>query len=239
MSPRRRPAKLDTPEGVEQLLDRTLGRLLFVAEARLIGLDRDEDFLKQVKEEEDRELFSEIGNEKVKDINPPTDEEQIMAYFNKNKGAFETHITTIDQIWCQDFNTAQKAKAALDSGRDFESVRQEYSLEKTGNPFDIFPESEGAFFKDLRKGEPNEIIGPIKGFYNNVGSFKWRIVKILEKKPSEVTEYSSIMRNRVKRKMQREQRKEALQRYQKELLEKYPYEFYADRIKDIDPLNIP
>ncbi len=238
-SPRRRYGDFSTPEGIERVLDKTLGRLVFVTEARLVGLDRNENFLKQVRQEEDKRLLNEIMNEKVKDVYPPTDEEQIIAYFNKNKKAFETQIIKIDEIWCEDYNTARKAKAELDSGRDFESVRQECSLDKTGNPFDIFPDSQGAFFEDIRKGEPNEIVGPIKGFYNNVDGFKWRIVKILEKKPGEVTEYSSIMRNRVKRKMQREQRKEALQRYQKELLEKYPYKIYDDRIKGIDPLNIP
>jgi len=36
-----------------------------------------------------------------------------------------------------------------------------------------------------------------------------------------------------------EQRNALLEKYGKELLEKYQYEIYADKIKDIDPLNIP
>jgi len=93
------------------------------------------------------------------------------------------------------------------------------------------------FFKDLWKGEPNEIVGPVKGFQRR--GVKWRPIKILEKKPGEVIEYSSNMQTRVKRRMHRELRKEALEKYKEELLEKYSYEIYADRIKDIDPLNIP
>ena len=61
----------------------------------------------------------------------------------------------------------------------------------------------------------------------------------MEKKPGEVKEYSSDMENRVKWRMVGEQRNALLEKYGKELLGKYPYEIYADRIKDIDPLDIP
>jgi hypothetical protein len=47
------------------------------------------------------------------------------------------------------------------------------------------------------------------------------------------------MENRVKGKMVAERRDALLEKYGKELLEEYPYEIYADRIKDIDPLDIP
>jgi hypothetical protein len=36
-----------------------------------------------------------------------------------------------------------------------------------------------------------------------------------------------------------ERRNALLEKYSKELLGKYPYEIYADRIKDINPLDIP
>jgi len=238
MSPPSRPRDLDTPEGVERLLDKALREPVFVAEARLAGLDKDENFLKQAKKEEDKRLLYEIRNETIKNIKGPTDEEQIIAYFNKNKEAFRIQKKLkIDQIWCQDRNTAQKAKAELDSGRDFESVRQKYSLEKKGHHADRYPSNEWTFFEDLWKGEPNEIVGPVKGFYHD--GFKWRIVKILEKKPGQLRKYSSNMQNGIRLKIQSKLRKEALKRYQKELLEKFPYEIYADRIKDIAPLNIP
>ncbi len=238
MSPPSRPRDLNTPEGVERLLDRALRGPVFVAEARLLGLDKDENFLKRVRQEEDKRLLHGIRNDTIKNIQGPTDEEQIITYFDKNKEAFgRRKRLKIDEIWCQDLNTAQKAKADLDSGRDFESVRQEYSLDKKGHHADRYPGNEWEFFEDIWKGEPNEIVGPIKGFYHD--GFKWRIVKILEKKPGQVKEYSSNMQNRIRLKIQSKRRKEALQKYQKELLEKYSYEIYADRIKDIDPLNIP
>ncbi len=237
-APPSRPKDLHTPAGVERLLDWALSKAVFVSEAELLGLDKDRNLLEQLKEEEDRRLLYEMVNELVKDIKGPTNEEEIIAYFNKNKEAFgiEKQLK-IDQIWCQDRNTAEKVKAELDNGKDFESVRQEYSLLKKGNPFHTSPSVEGMFFDDLWKGEPNEIVGPVKGFYRD--GFKWRVVKILEKKPGQMREYSSDMKEHIKWRIVSEQRNAALAKYRQELLKKYPYEIYADRIKDIDPLNIP
>ncbi len=237
-APPSRPKDLHTPAGVERLLDGALSKAVFVSEAELLGLDKDKNLLKQLKEEEDRRLLYEMANETVKDIKGPTNEEEIIAYFNKNKESFAIEKgLKIDQIWCQDRNTAEKVKAELDSGKDFELVRHEYSLYKRDNPFHTSPSIEGMFFDDLWKGEPNEIIGPLKGFYRN--SFKWRVVKILEKRPLQLREFSSEMKEPVKWRIVAEQRNAALAEYRQELLKKYPYKIYADRIKDIDPLNIP
>jgi hypothetical protein len=237
MAPPRRPTDLNTPEGVERLLDVALRIPLFVSEAKLLGLEKDEHFVKRVKEWEDLHLLDKVRTEKFKDINEPTSE-QIINYFNKNKEVFITDRSLkIDQIWCQDLKTAQKAKAELDAGKNFESVRGLYSLEKKGGPFVAYPGSERIFFQDLWKGEPNQLTGPVKGFYGDV--VKWRIVKILEKNPGKPAECSGDMKDRIKWKMVSEQRNALMEKYGKELLEKYQYEIYADKISDIDPLNIP
>jgi hypothetical protein len=47
------------------------------------------------------------------------------------------------------------------------------------------------------------------------------------------------MEQQVKNRMMDEQFKALVAQYGKELLSKYPYQIYADKIKDIDPLNIP
>ena len=235
-APPSRPRDLNTVKGVERLLERTLSMPLLVSEAKLLGLDKDKNLLEQVREYEDRRLLSEAKLAKYKEVEDPTTE-QIAAYFDKNKEVFRTKRTVkIDQIWCQDLKAARKVKAELDSGEDFESVREEYSLEKKSKPFHTRPGGEGMFWEDLWKGDPNEIVGPIKGYREG---FKWRIVKILEKNPGEVKGYSSGMENRVKGKMVTERRNVLLEKYSKELLGKYQYEIYADRIKDIDPLDIP
>jgi len=238
IAPPSRPRDLNTSKGVEQLLDRSLKMPIFVSEAQLRGFDKDENLLQQVKDYEYTILLNKARREKIKDITGPIAEEQIIDYFNKNKEVFGTQNTLkIDQIWCQDLKTAQKAKSEFDNGKDFESVRQTYSLEKKSFPYDTSFSSEGMFFEDLWASEPNKVVGPIKGFHRD--GIKWRIVKILEKTPAKPAEYSDDMKRRVEMNMMDKKRNEALEKYRKELLEKYTYEIYADRLRDIDPLDIP
>jgi len=236
-APPSRPQDLNTTQGVERLLDRALRMPLLISEARSLGLDNDKNLLQQVRDYEDSRLLSKVRSEKYKELKEPTTD-QIFVYYGNNKELFRTDRTLkIDLIWCQDLETARKAKAELDSSEDFESVRQKYSLEKKGKPFNTYPSGEGLFWKDLWKGDPNDIVGPVKGFYRN--SIKWRIVKILEKNPGKVKGYSNDMGQRVKERIVSEQRDALLAKYGDVLLKKYPYKIYTERIKDIDPLDIP
>jgi hypothetical protein len=229
---------LNTREGVEKLLDRALKMPIFVAEAKLLGHDKDEKILKEAREYEDRILLNKARKEKIKDITGPIPEEQIVDYFNKNKEAFGIqNMIMIDQVWCQDLKTAQKVKSELDNGKDFEIVKQTHSLEKKSTPYNTSFSSEGMFFKNLWNSEPNETVGPIKGFH--MDGIKWRVVKILEKTPGVAKEYSADMNREIESKILTKQRNTILKEYRKVLMEKYSYEMYADRIKNINPLDIP
>ena len=237
MAPPSRPKDLNTVKGVEQLLDRALSKPLLLAEALQQGLDKDRDFLRNLREYEDSRLLSKVRSDKYKEVKQPTTDE-IMIYFGKNREVFrKDKMLKIDLIWCQDIKTARQVKAELDGGADFEAIKQKYSLEKKIRPFNTSPGGEGLFWKDLWKGEPNDIVGPIKGFYRT--GVNWRIVKILEKNPGTLTGYSDDMESRVKEKMMSEQREAVLEQYGNELLKNYTYQIYADKIKDIDPLAIP
>jgi hypothetical protein len=210
---------------------------LLVVEAESLGLDEDQELLKQVRDYEDRLLLNQARAEVYKDVNEPSAEE-ITAYFNNNKEEFATgESLKIDLIWCDDLAKARKAKAELDEGKDFEQVKQEHSLEKQLKPYTAREGSEGLFWKDLEAGDPNDIVGPIKGFYRD--GIKWRMVKILERKPGTPKEYAANMDPQIKDRIMTKQRNALLAKYSKELLRKYTYQIYLDRIKDIDPLDIP
>lgn len=244
-APTKRPTDLHTAAGVERFLDRILRLPVFVTEAKLRGLDKDQGYVKQVRQQEDATLFRKAIVAKYEQVKKPT-EEEITAYFNENKEKFRTpDRLKIDQIWCQDFKTAQKVKEQLRSGKDFESVKQEYSFAKKDKPVSISPSREGMLSKDLLNAEPNEIVGPMKGFYLDRGKrplewhVKWRVVKVLQKKPGAARESAKGMEREVSRVMRHEQREAVLAKYRKELLQKYPYEIYSEKIKDINPLNIP
>jgi hypothetical protein len=237
MAPPSRPKNLDTVKGVEQLLDRALSTPLLLAAALEHGLDKDKDFLQKLKEYEDLRLLNKVRSEKFKQVKEPTDE-QIKVFFGKNMEIFRKGKNLkIDMIWLPDLKTAEQAKAELDEGKDFEEVKQKYSLNKKTKAFNTYPGGEGLFWKELWKAAPNDVVGPVKGFYRT--GVKWRIVKILEKNPGELVGYSSDLDNRIKDKMMSDRREDLLQQYRKELLKKYDYKIFDDRIKDIDPLDIP
>ncbi len=243
MAPPRRPNDLNTAQGVERLLDQTLRTSVLVAEAVSLGLGEDEDIRKQVRDYEDMNLLGDAQQTKYKEAPEPT-EEEIKACFDEHKEEFkEDKKLKIEQIWCSDLKTAEKAKAELDEGKDFNSVKQEYSLEKEGSPgaagkaFDTYPRTEAYFWPELWEGEPNNVVGPLKGMYGD--GFKWRIVKILEKNQGTIPDFSERAANHAKSIVQAQRRLALMEKYCKELLGKYSYKIYAERIKDINPLDIP
>jgi len=237
IAPPYRPRDLNTEAGVDRMLDRALRTPVLVAEAIRLGLDKNKAFKKQVREYEDRNLLGDARQRVGKNVPEPNDA-QAKAYFDEHKEKFrQGQKLKVDQIWCRNLKAAQRVRAELDEGKDFAAVKQAYSLDKESKIFDIYPSMEAYFWPELAKGEPNSVVGPVKGLYRN--EFKWRVVKILEKHPGTIPQYSQELADRVKRTMLSEERLAVMKRYRRELLKKYTHKIYADRIKDINPLNIP
>lgn len=233
--PPRRPIDLNTPKGVEKLLDQALRTPIFVAEARARGYHRDEKLREEVRKLEDQRVFYKAQEQKTKGIEEPTAEE-IKACFEQNKEKFADGATVkVDQIWCKDLPTAERIKRQLDEGADFQKLKDEHSLQKV-DPQPVSPRGEGLFWSELWKGDPNQILGPLRGFHG--GGVKWRIVKVLEKTPSKEQPYSEQLAGRVKWAIMGRKRQKALDDYHRELLEEYPYEIFGDRIKGLDPLEL-
>jgi putative transposon-encoded protein len=236
IAPPRRPSDLGTPAGVEKLLDAALRGPILVAEAKTRGYEKDPKLRAEIRQREDLELLWKVQEERLKAAQEPT-AEQIKAYFEKNRERFgQAAKVKISQIWCENLPVAQEIKAALDEGEDFEALRKARSLQKEEQPHQVSAIGEGIFWADLWKADPNQTIGPLRGFYGP--GVKWRIVRILEKTPAQVQPYSEQLGNSVKWAMISEQRQRLLEEYQKELLAKYPHEICADRIKGMDPLEI-
>jgi len=124
----------------------------------------------------------------------------------------------------------------LDEGADFQALKMDHSLQKNVEFYSASPGSEGIFWADLWKGEPNQVVGPVPGFYDD--GVKWRVVKILEKTPPQAQPFSENLANSIKWLIYGEQRQIALRDYEKELLAKYPHEIFADRIDKLDPIEI-
>jgi hypothetical protein len=235
--PRSRPRDLHTTQEIDKLLERALRTPILVAEAARQGLDKDEDLKKQVREYEDRLLLNDGRQNKRKEVVEPN-AEQIKAYFEQNKDRFaERRNLKVDQIWCSNSKAAKEAKTELDEGKDFASIKQKYSFGKQRGEMTLSPRSEAYFWPELWKAEPNDVVGPIKG--RHIRGFKWRLVRIIEKNPGTIPELSENVASRVKRTILNERSLALMNKYNTQLLEKYPHKIYTNRIKDIDPLAIP
>jgi len=233
VGPPSRPKDLNTPQGFERFLDRAiLKKPILIAEAEASGLDKDPDLLKLIRQREDMLLANKVKIENAGDVNEPT-AQQVVAYFNEHKQDFmrPPDMLKIDQIWCRDLETARKVRAELDSGSSFEFLRGQYSLEKRAGLVKVSPGTEGVFFDDLYSGEPNQIVGPVKGLYKK--QLTWRIVKIVEKTSGQPREYSADLDDAIKSTIFVQRRQAKLAEYQKQILEKYPYRIYPERFADL------
>lgn len=236
IAPPRRPRDLGQPKGVERLLDMALRAPVLAAEARSRGYDKDPELRSAVRALEDQRLLYAMMEEKTKDVEEPTPEE-VKAEFEKDPERFAIRGTLkVDQIWCPDPETARKIKELLDEGADFQELKKEHCSHKDIEFYHASRGTEGPFWAEVSKGEPNDVIGPIRGFYD--GGVQWRFVKILEKTPAQVQEYSESLGNSVKWAIFADRRRQALREYEDELLEKYPHEIFRDRIEGLDPLEV-
>jgi len=236
MAPPGRPKNLSRPEGIEGLLDRGLRPVILVAEAVARGYDKNEQFLAEVRKREDTTLLGKARSNKYKEIEQPS-EEQVKAYFDEHQSHFAKSASLkIDQVWCKDLETAQKVKEMLVGGASPASANEAHGLRENQQPYNVYPTSEGLFWDDLWKAEPNEVVGPVKGFYET--GIKWRVVKVIEKTPPVAQPFSDNMKNQVKSALTTGWRDAIMAAYEAELLRKYRHEIYADKIQDMDPLEV-
>ncbi len=217
-------------------LDRGLRPVILAAEAVARGYDKNEKLLALIREREDSTLLGKAKSDKYKEMEQPTDEE-IKAFFEAHQASFAKPASLkIEPIWCKDKEAAQEVKDLLTSGASTASVNETHGLRKKLSAYDVYPTSEGLFWDDLWKAEPNAIVGPVKGFYD--ADIKWRVVKVIEKTPSAAQPYSDSVKNQVKSALMTARRDEIMARFEAEMLKKYPHEIYADKIRDIDPLEV-
>lgn len=237
IAPPFRPRDLHTAQGVDKLLERTLRTPILVAEAIRQDMDKDEAMRKKVREYEDRNLLGNGRQAKGKEIADPNPDD-IKTYFEKNSEHFaDQRKLKVDQIWCANLKSAKEARAKLDDGTHFAVIKRDYNQDKESKVTDLYARVEAYFWSDLWKGEPNGVVGPLKGRHGK--DFNWRLVRIIEKNQGTIPEFSEKMAERVKRTMLSERRLAIIDKYNKQLLKKYPHKIYADRVKDIDPLDIP
>lgn len=235
-APPGRPQDLNTPEGVEKFLDLVIQPFILVTEAKARGLDQNADFLQRMREIEDVRLLGLVQARKSEEITEPNDAE-VRVYFDAHEERFGTpDALRIDQFWCKDRQSAEDVRRMLDDSASLEAVTSAFPDVQTDAARTAYAVTEGLFWDELWRAEPNDVVGPIRGFHND--GVRWRVVRVLEKTPRQAVPYSDNVRNRVRSAMYMLRRRQLLASYGAELLEKYPHRVYTERIADIDPLEV-
>ncbi len=237
MAPPRRPQDLSTPAGVEKLLNVALRLPLLVAEAKARGLDKDAQAAER-RPPVRRPAVALQGSVAEDQGNRRTDGGRDQGLFREEPGTIRPggHGENQPDLGAQNLEAAQQVKTVLASGNDFETAKKVHSLQKDEPPHMVSAASEGCFWAELCKADPNQVVGPLRGFYGS--GLKWRMVKVLEKTPAKAQPYSERLANSIKWTLIADRRQKVLDEYQAELLKKSPPEIFADRIKGLDPLEI-
>lgn len=237
IAPPRRPKDLSTPEGAERFLDSALRIPLLVAEAIAKGMDQDPQFKQHIKDFEDDLTLGLAQQELYKDINEPNDH-QARSFYQTVKDVYAKNDSLkVAVIWCPDKPTALKIRQELEQGRPFELLQQRHQTDpKTQQPIEIYPATEGPFWDQLWAAEPNQTVGPILGFQDR--GLAWRLVKIIEKRPGKPAEFEQIL-NKLKEDITSQMRQQVLDKKRKELLARYPYKVFTDRLSAFDPRDVP
>jgi len=237
IAPPGRPKDLNTPAGVDKMLDRALAPAVLMAKAIADGHDKNPQYQEQLRTVEDRYLMGKVRSEKMKAVPDPTDEE-IKAFFDEHPEMFaQSASLKVQQIWCDTREAAAEALKRIEGGEAFEAVEKDMMPEaKSRGVHSTYPTNEGIFWHKLNEVEAGSLVGPLKGFYN--GKVKWRVVKVHEKTAPKPREWSDQMKNQAKSMLSSERRRQALEKLETELLEKYSYTIYPEHFKDIDPLEV-
>ncbi|MDH7599940.1 MAG: peptidylprolyl isomerase [Sedimentisphaerales bacterium] len=237
MAPPRRPKDLSTPEGAERFLEQALQRPMFAAEAIKKGLDKDSQLDQDLRDLEDQWVFSFAQQELLKDLHEPNDQD-LNDFYQQVKDKYARNDSLkLAVIWCKDKAAAARIRQELDQGRAFELLQQRYGGDQNpSGPVEAYARTEGPFWQQLWAGEPNQVLGPMLGFRE--GRLAWRVVKIVEKKPAQPPEFEKI-KNMLKEDLAQLKGRQLLEQERKELLAKYKYQVFPERLASFDPRQVP
>lgn len=233
-------SRFETPTGRQQLLDQVVLVSLLSQEARSLGIDKQDEVAKRIKEMTDNIIVQELTRQQVPtDISIP--DEEIAAYYEANKNDFvraeQINASVImfaapptigPEEKEKKQNLARETLARLKKGADFAEVAREVSedqrTQRRGGITGFFAEGRrtrmyGKKFEEvafaLKQGEMSDVFETEFGYF---------IVRLDDRQPR--TEQSlAEAKSKIARKLQQTKQKEAYEKYVEGLKEKYPVKY--------------
>jgi parvulin-like peptidyl-prolyl isomerase len=171
------------------ILNQIIEEKLLAQAAKEMGRDKDESFVKTVKEQEERFLLQTLYKVKVVDKSEPTEKELKEFYQKQSEEIHPRHILVKNQ------DKAEEIYQRLKAGADFSELAQQESEDaatkaKGGDlGFITWGKAVGSFQDAAFSLKPQEISKPIKT------SFGWHIIKLEERRTVELPNYDEVKEN--------------------------------------------
>tara|TARA_Y100001933_G_C18984155_1_gene557828 strand:- start:1044 stop:1784 length:741 start_codon:yes stop_codon:yes gene_type:complete len=160
------------PEGQKKLVDELINQELFFAEAKASEMDKNEQFIAEMKEVRENMLKQFFVRQLLADVN--VSEEEVEAYYNDNKSEFTKPAQAkASHILVDTEEQANEIKAEIEGGLTFEEAAGKYSKcpsNAKGGDLGFFgqgqmvPEFETAVF-DMEVGQMSEPVQTQFGFH--------------------------------------------------------------------------
>ena len=233
-------SRFETQAGRKQLLDQVVLVSLLSQEARRLGIDKQDEVAKKIKEMTDNIIVQELTRQQIASDVSISDEE-IAAYYKANKEEFARaeQINASVIMFAAPAGTSPEAKGKkqslagetlkrLKKGADFADVAREVSedqrTQRRGGITGFFAEGRrarmyGKKFEEvafaLKQGEMSDVFETEFGFF---------IVRLDDRQPRSEQSLSEA-RNTIERKLQQTKQKEAYEKYVEGLKAKYPLKY--------------
>ena len=144
------------------------------------------------------QLLEQRITEQVNKSSKNVSQDQIDAYYEKNKSQFVQPATRdLNVVLTKDKATAEKAKSALESGESWASVAKQYSIDPTSRknggklPAVAQGSQETAFDKAIFSAPENKVEGPVK---TSLGYYVFEVTKETPKKTQSLAQTQQSIR---------------------------------------------
>lgn len=230
-------SRFESPAGRKQLLEQVVLISLLSQEARRLGIDKQDDVAKKIKDAVDNIIVQELTRQRISgDIEVPEDE--IRSYYDANRQEFvrpeQVNASLIMFAAGPEVAPEEKKKKGslaqdtlkrLKKGADFAEVAKEVSEDKRtqrrsgvtgffarGRRERIYGKKFEDVVFDLKQGEISDVLETEFGYF---------IVRLDERRPRSEDSLDTV-RERIARRLRQAKQREAYENYVEGLKEKYP-----------------
>jgi len=233
-------SRFENPAGRRQLLDQVVLISLMSQEARRLGIDKQDDVAKRIKEAADNIMVQELTRQQISGDVVVSDED-VAAYYQENKKDFvrpeQINASVImfaagagaaADVKKEKNKLARETQKRLKKGADFADVAREVSedqrTQRRGGVTGFFAEGRreriyGKKFEEtafaLKQGEISDVIETEFGYF---------IVRLDDRQPR-TEESLEAAKPKIERRLQQSKQREAYENYVESLKEKYPVNY--------------